>query len=281
MLSEISSISRILFGVIFLFFSVKDVYAGNKPDSLKSIKYYGSGLSVQYIDLHNPRQTPVLYSGPGFTIHQTISFSKPSYMHGGNITFTRGLLQAQNGLNLTSMTKISLEYAFHQKLLLPYQKTSVFLGADVNIFLNLRSNPSLGNNSLYYDFMQQLRICGLYRYNFSSKKNQYTIEYGLKIPLFGMVSRPPKAYFIKEDETTDYLPTSENTLTTLLTNGKMVFVGQYSDIESELTIWRTFRRNRNRIGLSYVWNLYTYRDYFDQKQVIGSHAIRFMLLTNL
>lgn len=274
---------NIKIGILFccLIITSNYIFAQSETKKIKSEKFFEIGASLNYINLSNPRHSVVSYNGLGRSVNIGLQFEKETKREGFYLNYLKGNLTSKNKLNNTGIFHVKLGYYLEKKIKSISEKITWYLGGDFSTFLNMRTNLSLGNNQMFYDFVQDLRISTSIRKKLIYKDRPLYLNFRLKIPLIALVSRPPKSIFIKDEETENGMPTSDNLTNTMFTNGKVSFVGKYSTIQSEITVWRPFKKNRNRVGLSYIWDLYTYRDFFDKKQVMATHSIKLILLTNL
>ena len=248
---------------------------------IKSNRFFELAPALDYINLSNPRHSIVRYSGLAYSFNFGLQFEKPTKREGIYLNYLKGGLTSQNGLNTTGVFNIALGYFLERRIKQLSETTNWYLGGDFSTFLNMRQNFSLGNNQMFYDFVQDLRISTSIRKELEWKNRPLYVDYRLKLPLIALISRPPKAVFVKDSEKEDVMPTSDQLTKNMFTNGNISLAGKYSTIQSTIVLWCPFKKNMNRIGLSYIWDLYAYRDYYNKKQVMATHSIKFILLTNL
>ena len=268
--------------LLFCFIIISSCAIGQQETGkIKSNRFFELAPTLNYLNLSNPRHSVVRYSGFAYSFNFGLQFEKPTKREGIYLNYLKGGLTSQNGLNTTGVFNSALGYFIERRIKQLSETTNWYLGGDFSTFINMRQNLALGNNVMFYDFVQDLRISTSIRKELIWKNRPLYLDYRLKLPLIAFISRPPKAVFVKDSEKEDVMPNSDQITKNMFTNGKISLAGKYSTIQSNITLWRPFKKNMNRIGLSYIWDLYTYRDFFNKKQVMATHSIKFTLLTNL
>ncbi|MBN1181279.1 MAG: hypothetical protein JXB49_03260 [Bacteroidales bacterium] len=269
--------------LIFLFIAIICNYIISQQDTskIKPDKFFELGFASDYINLYNPRHSVVLYKGLAYSLDYSLQFEKQTKRESIYFNYGKGNLTSENELNNTRVFNVEVGYSLERRVKKISETINWYLGGDISAFLNMRTNISLGNNQVFYDFVQNLGISSSIRKELLWKERTYYLDYRLKLPFISIISRPPITFFVKDSEREDIMITSDQITKIMFTNGNVTFAGKYCIVKSNITIWRPFRRNMNRVGLSYVWDLYTYRDYYHQKQVMATHSIKFTLLTNI
>jgi hypothetical protein len=162
------------------------------------------------------------------------------------------------------------------------KESSIYLGPDLNLTLNMRVPFSTDNNFFSYDIATNLGITGYGKISLTFLNRSWLITERLTIPFISYLIRPAytgpyPAQFIKNGT---FLTGGAVSPKTAITSGKIVSLNHYLNINNQLSLDYPFIKNKNFLRFTYEWNFY--RSGLNQKKALfGSNSFLFSFLVNI